>query len=135
MTQDERTLIEGLEDHSLPPASLDHATHVKLGWLYLRRDPLLTALDRFRRALQSYVTAHGQAGKYHETITWAYLVLIHERMERHGSAQTWAEFAANNTDLLGHGKSVLASYYQSDTLTSELARRIFVLPDARAKGS
>jgi hypothetical protein len=130
MTQDELALIEQLEDHTLPPASLDHETHVKLGWLYLRRDPLLAAIDRFRRALQGYVDAHGEGGRYHETITWAYLALIHERMERHGSPQTWAEFAAGNPDLLGHGKRVLASYYRPETLASDLARRIFVFPDA-----
>lgn len=134
MTQDERTLIESFEDHSLTPANLDHETHVRLGWLYLRRDPLLTAIDRFRRALQGYVAAHGQADRYHETITWAYLVLIHERMARHGSAQTWADFATHNPDLLGHGKSVLAPYYLPDTLASELARRVFVFPDALARG-
>ncbi|HWN70766.1 MAG TPA: hypothetical protein VNM90_24160 [Haliangium sp.] len=130
MTIDDRDLIEQFEDRTLPPTRLDHQTHVKLGWLYLRRDPLLIALDRFRRTLQAYVAAHGQADRYHETITWAYLVLIHERMQRHDSPQAWAEFAASNPDLLGNGKRVLASYYRPETLASSLARRVFVFPDA-----
>lgn len=132
LAQDELALVEQLEQCTLPLASLDHATHVKLGWLYLRRDPLLIAIERFRSALRRYVTAHGHADRYHETITWAYLVIIQERMERQGRDQGWGAFAAANPDLLASGKRVLSAYYRPETLQSELARRVFVLPDAHA---
>ena len=107
LAQDELALLDALEQCTLPLASLDHATHVKLGWLYLRRDPLLVAIERFRTALRRYVTAHGHADRYHETITWAYLVIIQERMERLGRDRGWDAFASANPDLLAHGMLVL----------------------------
>jgi hypothetical protein len=128
-TEDELALLDALEQCTLPLASLDHETHVKLGWLHLRRDPLHTAIDRFRAALGRYVAAHGHADRYHETITWAYMVIIHERMERQGRDRAWDAFASANPDLLGHGKQVLSAYYRPETLQSELARRVFVFPD------
>lgn len=129
MTPGERTLLEQFEQATLPPDSLDHEAHVKLGWLYLRRDPLLAALARFTAALARFAAAHGQGSRYHETITWAYMLLINERMERQGRDQPWERFAARNRDILTGGKRALAAYYRPETLDSDLARRSFLLPD------
>ena len=83
---------------------------------------------RFRDGLKRYATSLGQTGLYHETITVAYLLLIHERQERDG-ARSFDEFAAKHGDLLGWRPSVLDLYYRPETLDSDLARRTFVLPD------
>jgi hypothetical protein len=64
---------------------------------------------------------------YHETITWAFLLLIAERQAR-TPANTWEAFAAANRDLLSWKPSVLERYYAKDVLQSELARRVFVMP-------
>ena len=106
-----------------------HAEHVRVTWLLLQRYPPLEALRRVSRGLRQLTTAHGLADKYHETITWAYTFLILERMERGGRDQSWETFAASNPDLIGNGKSILSTYYRADTLKSDLARNIFLLPD------
>jgi hypothetical protein len=126
---DDATLLRGFEDGTLPTSAFHHREHVRVAWLYLKADPPLAALARFATGLQRFAAAHGQAGLYHETITWAYLLLIRERMERDGAGASWAEFAERNSDLLSWKPSVLARYYQPETLGSELARRVFVLPD------
>jgi hypothetical protein len=41
----------------------------------------------------------------------------------------WENFAAQNPDLLSWNEGILRRYYREGTLTSELARRAFVLPD------
>ncbi|MBW8878426.1 MAG: hypothetical protein JF614_25990 [Acidobacteria bacterium] len=118
------------EDCSLPNAAFHHRDHVRLAWLYLRRHSPLEALTRFADGLRRFATANGHPGLYHETITWAFLLLIRERMERGGAAAgSWEEFAAANPDLLVWKPSVLDRYYQPETLGSELARRVFVMPD------
>jgi hypothetical protein len=61
-------------------------------------------------------------------VTFAFLFLIHERMQRHVAA-TFDDFAAANADLFAW-PSVLDRYYSAETLRSELARRTFVMPDA-----
>jgi hypothetical protein len=58
-----------------------------------------------------------------------YVFLIHERVQRAGREQSWAEFAAGNADLLDWKNNVFKTYYRDETLASELARKIFVFPD------
>ena len=55
-------------------------------------------------------------------------------MEAGSPGESWDDFAARNADLLTWRPSVLSSYYRDETLRSDLARRVFVLPD-RAAGA
>jgi hypothetical protein len=124
--------VARFEDTTLPNAAFHHRDHVRLAWIYLRRHSPLEALARFADGLRRFATANGHPGLYHETITWAFLLLIRERMEREdcGTAGgSWEGFAAAHPDLLTWKPSVLDRYYQPGTLGSELARRIFVMPD------
>jgi hypothetical protein len=127
--------IAKFEDCTLAPDLFDHRAHVRLAWLYLRRACVLAALARFSESLRRYARAQGADAIYHETITCAYIFLINERDERAGRAQTWDEFAAANPDLLDWRESVLKNLYRDETLRSDLARRVFVLPDNLAAGS
>ena len=120
-------LMEAFEDSTLPEAELNHANHVRLGWLYVRRDGLLGALQAFPAALRRYAAAHGKATLYHETITWAYLMLIHERLTYHQD-DPWASFAEANRDLFDRSPSILDRYYDRELLASPLARTSFLLP-------
>jgi len=127
MTDDE--FIARFENGSLANESFHHADHVRMAFLYLCRYPALEALQRFSSALIRFATAKGKPQLYHETITWAFLLLIRERIIRAGSQQTWVQFAAANADLLNWKDSVLKKYYREETLASDLARSSFVFPD------
>ena len=127
MTGDE--LIEQFECGTTPPDTFHHADHVRLAFEYLCRYPVLKALERFPDALKRFAAAQGKKQLYHETITWAYLLLIRERMARAGRAETWEEFARHNPDLLTWKGGVLTTLYRQETLDSDRARHIFVLPD------
>lgn len=127
MTGDE--LVKQFEDGTTPPGSFHHADHVRLAFEYLYRYPVLEALEKFPAALRRFAAAQGKPQLYHETITWAYLILIRERQARAGRAQTWEEFAEHNPDLLIRKGGALTTLYRQETLDSELARQTFVLPD------
>jgi hypothetical protein len=105
-----------------------HADHVHVAWAILREMPLLDALARFSASLRRFAAAQGKPRLYHETITWAFMILIHERMQR-APAAAWEEFARANPDLLTWKPSPLDRYYRPETLASELARRVFLMPD------
>jgi hypothetical protein len=105
-----------------------HRDHVRVAFAYLRTLPLLDAIGRFTAALRRFAAAQGKPELYHETITWAFLLIIHERMQR--APVEWETFIGDNGDLLRWKPSVLDAYYPSEVLRSELARRIFVLPHA-----
>jgi len=122
-------LLRQFEGCSLPLERFHHRVHIQIAFLYLCRYPVLDVLGRFPAALTRYAEAHGKSGLYHETITWAYILLIHERMQRAGQAQSWEEFTSANADLMTWSSSVLKQYYCDETLSSDLARKIFLFPD------
>jgi hypothetical protein len=122
---DDVAFVAALESCTLPSALFDHREHVRLAWLYLREQPLLEALPRFISSLKRYAGSLGASGKYHETITYAFLFLIHERMARRETS-TFEEFADANADLFG---PILQRYYRAETLGSDLAKTTFVMPD------
>jgi len=65
-------LIAAFETGNLNSKEFHHAEHVRMGFLYLCRLPILEALARFSGALQRLARASGKPNLYHETITWAW---------------------------------------------------------------
>lgn len=126
---DDEVLLAQFENCSLPLESFHHGVHVQIVFLYLCRFPVLEVLARFPAALTRYAEAHGKSGLYNETITWAYIFLIRERMIRANRAQTWAEFQVENHDLLNWKDNILRKYYRAETLSSQLAKDAFLFPD------
>jgi hypothetical protein len=121
-------LIEGFLDASLPPGTLHHEQHVRCAWLFVRRYGMPGALEAFPAALRHFADVKGATTLYHETITWAFLLIIHERQQRM-PAPDWHTFAAANPDLLSWKPSILDRLYAPETLASDLARQTFVMPD------
>lgn len=127
----DQELLEHFADGSLPAASFRHRDHVRAAFLYLSRHPVLEALQAFSSALLKFAAAQGKPQLYHETITWAYVFLIRERMAAAAEKQSWEEFARDNSDLLVWKGGILDRYYRPETLTSDRARAVFILPDLR----
>jgi hypothetical protein len=125
----DREFVAAVESCTIPCGAFRHADHVRLAWIYLRSYTLIEAIERFTGSLQRFAAHCGVPGKYHETITWAYLLLIHERMQRSDPPCGWEGFRAANADLFDWKPSILERYYAPSTLHSDLARRVFVLPD------
>lgn len=125
---DDAALVAGFEDTSLPNGAFQHADHVRVAWLFVRRHGLPDALGAFSAALKRFAAAKGKPDLYHETITWAFLLLVADRQARQ-PAESWPAFAALNADLLAWKPSILDGYYRSETLWSDLARRTFLWPD------
>ena len=117
------------EDRSLATHSFHHADHVRMAFLYLKRYAPLEALERFSTRLASFAAAHGKPGLYNETITWAFVLLVRERMARSDYELEWDQFAADNADLMSWKDNILKRYYRDETLKSELAKTTFLLPD------
>lgn len=121
-------LIRSFESDAIPEHSFHHADHVRLAYAYLSEYPVLVALGKFISALKQFAAARGKTQLYNETITCAYLFLIHERMARSQSAD-WEDFVRENSDLLIWNDGILSRYYHDATLKSDLARAVFLFPD------
>jgi hypothetical protein len=127
----DKDLLDRFENGTLSHECFHHREHVRIAFLYLTKYPVLEALQVFCRTLRKFAEARGKPQLYHETITWAYVFLIQERRARAGTSQTWEEFAHSNPDLLVWKEGILTGYYRPETLASDLARAVFVLPDLR----
>ena len=121
--------LAAFEAGTLPEERFHHPDHVRAAWLLLREEAPAAALARFSSALKRFAAAKGKTRLYHETITWAYVLIINERVQRAGGGLEWEEFASANPDLLTWRPSVLERYYTPETLGSDLARSVFLLPD------
>ena len=124
----DQELRAAFEQTSLPESEFDHEAHVRMAWIYLRQYSLPEAIARFTTDLKRYTRALGAEDKYHETITWFFLVLIHDRMAESGE-QSWDEFRLVHPDLISSAPALLSAHYSKERLTSGAARSRFLLPD------
>jgi len=106
-------LFDRFVDTSLPADQFHHRQHVNVAWLFVQKYGMPNALGEFSTAIKRFADAKGATGLYHETITWAFLLLIAERQARNPAA-TWEEFEAANTDLLVWKPSILERYYSKE---------------------
>lgn len=119
--------VGAFERGEIDPNTFDHETHVYLAWLYLEKFQLPEALARFDAALRRLTLQLGIPGKYHATITWFFLLLIAERRAVDPGGN-WPGFRRRNADLV-EDRGLLERYYHRQTLASNRARQVFVLPD------
>jgi hypothetical protein len=106
-----------------------HREHVQLAWAYLREYPLDTAAQVMARAIRHLARQHGAPGKYHETITraWVHCVAVHS--QRWGAA-SFEDFIERNPDLLD--AKLLEHFYSLELIGSQPARAAWTPPDLRA---
>ncbi len=123
----EQIVVE-FENATIDAAEFDHEAHVLVGWRYLQDYSLLDSIKRYSAALQRLTRKLGVPTKYHETITWFYLIKTAERK----ATTDWAAFKTANPDLFERNPSLVQQYYSESLLSSDDARQAFVFPDLSA---
>jgi hypothetical protein len=122
-------LTAAFENGTLDPAQFSHRLHLSLAWTYLQRDGFPEGALSFRRHLKAYVAKVGAESKYHETITWAYLVLLNEELcLRSPAGESFERMIRRRPDLLDHRSGAIARCYSKAQLDLPDARRVFLLP-------
>jgi len=108
-----------------------HRDHVKVAYLYLRRHSLDEAIAKVRAGLQALAAAWKapddlQRG-YHETMTQAWVRLVHLTLSEYGAAESAEAFCEQQPQLMQ--KTHLQLFYSPERLTTWEAKREFVEPD------
>ena len=126
---DDDALYARFLDAALTAEQLGHRNHVRLAFLCVRRHPdLAEAAVGFRSTLRRLVAALGAEAKYNETLTWAYLVLVHQRAARSDAPDSDA-FLAAHPELLDQRHGALARYYELSAVTGcAETKSLFLLP-------
>ena len=129
MKKNYAALARAFEACDIDAGSFGHIDHLGVAYEMLRNYDFLNASVRYAECINAIATRAGASRKFNTTITLAFLSLIAERMEatRH---DTFDDFIAQNQDLLSG--DVLARWYSPERLGSDLARTVFLMPDAAA---
>ena len=126
-------LLQAFESGSLDPSRFNHRLHLSLAWNYLQRDGFPEGAAAFCRHLKNYVARVGAVDKYHETITWAYLVLLNEELAlRAVPGEDFETMIQRRPDLLDHRDGAISRCYSKAQLDQPAARRVFLLPTLTA---
>ncbi len=118
--------IDDFERGDVDAEQFDHEAHVFVAWSYLQKYELEESITRFCEALRNLTRKLGVETKYHETITWFFMILIAERKT---GSKDWQSFKRRNADLFSTQPSIIRAYYSSERLGSSIARTQFIMPD------
>lgn len=129
MSDDEH--LQRFEDHTLPIELWNHRAHLKVAYLYLQRFSFEDTLRRLQTGIRAYNAAKGikdtPTGGYHETMTQAWLHLVHTTLCQFGPAENADAFFDAQSQL--SGKRALLLFYSRDRIMSPEAKASFVSPD------
>ena len=123
--------LKAFEDGTLPFSEWKHRAHIRVAYLYLRQWPYAEALDKIRTHIKRYNVATNASETlergYHETITFAWMRLVHFTLSEYGPAATADEFLEAQEHLLN--RKALNFFYSRDLILSWRAKAEFVEPD------
>jgi hypothetical protein len=133
MMNDEK-FLHAFQAAAWPADDWHHREHVKIAYLYLRQYPFDVALDRVRSGILALNAAQNVPDEpnrgYHETMTHAWLQLVHVTLCEFGPSESADAFVDTHAQLLS--KRALWLFYSQDRLLSAEAKQSFIVPDLAA---
>jgi hypothetical protein len=103
-----------------------HRDHLRVAYGILGHYSFSEAAYLYASRLRDIAARAGQPGRFHETVTLAFLSLVAEHRSA-GDFASFDDFVGANPELLD--KSVLLRWYRRERLNSGAARRTFLLPE------
>jgi transketolase len=129
--QPDDEFLAAFESAQWPLDKWHHRQHIKVAYLYLRRYPFAEAQARIRERIKAFNAAKNVPDSltdgYHETMTQAWLQLVHFTLCEYGPAENADAFFEQNPHL--SQKNALRFYYTRERFVSEHAKATFVEPD------
>jgi hypothetical protein len=117
--------LDTFEAARLP--ELHHADHIRVAWLYLRREGVATGVRRVVSGIRRFAAAKGATGRYHETLTLPWVRLVAAALREDGGDEIFEEFARAHPHLLR--KEYPFAFFRSETLASDAAGSRWIEPD------
>jgi hypothetical protein len=126
---DDDEFLAAFEAGAIPNTAFRHHDHLRLAWLYVRRDGREMGGARVRAGLRRFATVHGVPHLYHETLTSFWIRLVAHAAETFPAQQRFEE-------LLGcwagfDDRRAAYRHWRPETLDAAQARREWVEPDLR----
>jgi hypothetical protein len=129
-TDDEiEALVRSFEDGSLPRAGWTHRAHLTVALWYLHSHPRGEATRLIRDGIRRYNERHGNTKGYHETVTLAWVAVVHGFLREQGDGVPLPVLSARLLECCGDPGFSLLRFYTRNVLMSDEARRVWVPPD------
>jgi len=112
----------------IKPETFNHLEHIRIAYILLTKLNVDEALTKLRDDLLSFLDfIEADKSKYHETMTYAWLLAVNHFMHTSHPAQSSDEFIDSNNLLLN--KNIMYTHYSYALIESEEARKNFIQPD------
>jgi hypothetical protein len=123
--------LHNFEACTIPLSHWNHRAHLTIAYLLLCGHSLDEAISRMRQGIQRYNAAKGiqqtATGGYHETLTVAWMRVLHTTMQVYGLADGADQFFEQHPHMLS--KVLLRLFYSRSCIMSDAARHGWVEPD------
>jgi hypothetical protein len=127
----DEAFLRQFEDCTFPVEQFHHREHIKVAYLYLRTHSLDGAVTKVREGIKRYNACHKVPEAidrgYHETITLAWIRLVHFTMCEYGVVESADAFFEQHPEL--SQTKTLRLFYSRDQIMSAEAKAAFVPPD------
>jgi hypothetical protein len=131
---DDDTFLAQFEATVWPLEEWHHKQHIKVAYLYLCRYPFDTAMARIREKIKAFNASKNLPDAllsgYHETMTQAWLRLVHFTLCEYGPAESAEAFYESNPQL--SEKKTLRFFYTRERFLTMEAKTGFLEPDLTA---
>lgn len=115
---------------AISPARFHHRDHLRLAWCLTRRLGMEAAISTITAGIRDFAARHGQATKYHETLTRFWVRLVDHLARSRPDLTTFDAFLAAYPHLLD--KDLPYRHWRRATMDSPAARADWVEPDLLA---
>lgn len=128
MTDNE--FVQAFLSGSLPPVQFHHRDHLRLAWSLVRQRGVEAASGAIAAGIQQFAAAHGQAAKYHETLTRFWVHIVGHLVEARPDVAEFSTFLATYPQLLD--KDLPYRHWRRETMGTAAARMRWIEPDLLA---
>jgi hypothetical protein len=126
---DDHEFLAAFESGTLPNAAFHHRDHLRLSFLYLRRDGVELGSRHVIDGIRHFAAAHGAVDRFHLTLTHFWVALVRHLIEAFPSIDRFDDLLA--AFPLALDKTIVNRHYSGALLWSAVARSGFVEPDLR----
>ena len=124
---DDDAFVFAFETGTLPNAACHHREHLRLTWLYLRRDGPELGAAHVSDGIRRFAAAHGAADRFHVTLTRFWTGLVQHLLEAFPTIARFDDLLAAWPLILD--KTIMYRHYSPARLASPEARRGWLEPD------
>jgi hypothetical protein len=94
LRMDDDAFLRAFETGTLPNAAFHHRDHLRLAWLYLRRDGPELGAEHIVDGIRHFAASHAAADRFHLTLTRFWIRLVQHLMEAFPSIERFEDLLA-----------------------------------------